>query len=122
MPFAEKFLDHLDYALAPAAHSNQLLLERLDYEHFTGDIVDEIKVRIERASAVVAVLDENNPNVFLEVGYAWGVRKPTVLILHEDCDPPFDVKGQKILRYNRLKQLEERLTHELGGLKSKALI
>jgi hypothetical protein len=42
MPFAEDFLDHWELALQPAAHENNLLIERLDHESFVGDIVNEI--------------------------------------------------------------------------------
>lgn len=122
IPFATKFLDHWQFALEPAAHANQLVIERLDHEQFTGDILAEIRARIERANAVVAVLDGNNPNVFLEVGYAWGVGRPTILALDSQLDPPFDVKGHKMIRYSRIGELHELLTKELKGLLAKAAI
>lgn len=116
MPFKEELLDHWDLAIQPAAHQNQLVIERLDHESFTGDIVQEIRTRIERSRAVFALLDEMNPNVFLEVGYAWGVKKPTILALREGVDAPFDVRGQKMLRYNRLGELKTCLASELSAL------
>lgn len=116
MPFKEKFLDHWEFALEPAAHSNNVVIERLDNEHFVGEILSEIRARIERASAVIALLDDNNPNVFLEVGYAWGVRKPTILALHVETLPPFDVSGHKLIRYKRLGDLRAQLEDSLAGL------
>lgn len=68
MPFSDTYLDHWELAIQPAAHENNVIIERLDHTHFTGEIVSEIRTRIERSAAVVALLDENNPNVFLEVG------------------------------------------------------
>lgn len=116
MPFHESYLDHWELALQPAAHDNNIIIERLDHAYFTGDIVTEIRARIERSAAVVALLDAHNPNVFLEVGYAWGVRKPAILLLHDTHDPPFDVKNQRLIRYNRIGQLKTLLTTEIKGL------
>jgi hypothetical protein len=118
MPFGQNFLDHWELALQPAAHENNLLIERLDHESFVGDIVTEIRNRITKSAAVVALLDGGNPNVFLEVGYAWGVGKPTILVLSETTDPPFDVRGQRIVRYGRIGALKTMLTAELKALAS----
>ncbi len=63
-------------------------------------------------------LDDFNPNVFLEVGYAWGLGKPTVLILREGVEPPFDVQSHRILRYSRLGELRKLVERELAGLVS----
>lgn len=116
MPFSNDYLDHWELAFQPAAHEHNLLIERLDDEHFTGDIVEEIRNRIEKASAMVALLDGHNPNVFLEVGYSWALKKPTLLVLHEHQDAPFDVRSQKIIRYARLGQLKGLLATSLGSL------
>lgn len=121
LPFKSAFLDHWEYAIQPATHEAELVIERLDHEHFTGDIVTEIRDRIARCSAVVALLDENNPNVHLEVGYAWGVGKPTILAMKADAEPAFDVRTQRIIRYDRIGQLKQLLNGELRGLASKGI-
>lgn len=117
MPFDKSFDDHWDFAILPSGHNNGLLIERLDHQFFTGDIVSEIRNRIDKSNAVVALLDQGNPNVFLEVGYAWGVGKPTILILHEAATPPFDVISHKMIRYGRIRDLRDSLDVELAGLK-----
>lgn len=122
MPFNESFLDQWELAMQPAAHDNSVVIERLDHTHFTGDIVSEIRTRIQRSAAVVALLDAHNPNVFLEVGYAWGVQKPTILLLHDEQEPPFDVKNQRLIRYSRVGQLKVLLTKEIQGLLANATI
>jgi hypothetical protein len=116
LPFKDEFLDHWELALQPAAHENRFVIERLDHEHFTGDIVAEIRTRIERSTGVVALLDDHNPNVFLEVGYAWGVKKPALLLLREGVDPPFDVRGQRLIRYQRIAQMKTLLSAELRSI------
>jgi hypothetical protein len=67
-------------------------------------------------------LDEGNPNVFLEVGYAWGVERPTILALHETSEPPFDVRGHKILRYSRIGELKSMVAAELTGLSQQGIL
>ena len=116
MPFAEAYIPHWEQALEPAAHANEMIVERLDRAYFMGEIMAEIRRRIERSSAVLAVLDGLNPNVFLEVGYAWGLGKPTILVMRDGTDAPFDVQGHRILRYTSLQELRKRLEQELAGL------
>lgn len=53
MPFSDTYLDHWELAIQPAAHENNVIIERLDHTHFTGEIVSEIRTRIERSAAVV---------------------------------------------------------------------
>ena len=56
------------------------LCERADLSAFTGDVMDWVRNRIKTAKLVIADLTEANPNVYLEVGYAWGCEVPTVLL------------------------------------------
>lgn len=109
MPFVDKYRDHWELAIEAAGHECGFVCERLDHVTFHGDIVAEIRNRIEKSRAVLALLDESNANVFLEVGYAWGVKRPTLLMLQEGVEAPFDVRGHNIIRYNRLGELKERL-------------
>ena len=118
MPFSEAFDDQYYLAIYPAVQSLGYLCVRLDQKDsiFTGNIVDEIKERIDSASLVVALLDSLNPNVFLEVGYAWGREVPTILIIHEDEAVPFDVSTEKLTMYKRIYQLKEELTEQLRAV------
>jgi hypothetical protein len=38
---------------------------------FTGDVLERVKSQIVASTAIIAVLTGANPNVYLEVGYAW---------------------------------------------------
>ncbi|WP_135213167.1 hypothetical protein [Vitreimonas flagellata] len=116
LPFKDDFRDHWDLAIQPASHECGYICERLDHEIFTGDIVAEIKNRIQKSRAVLALLDEFNANVFLEVGYAWGVGKPTILMLKDGVEAPFDVRAQSIVRYGRLRELKDRVRDVVTAL------
>ncbi len=71
---------------------------------------------------MIAELSGANPNVYLEVGYAWGKSRPTILLIKDDQELRFDVHGQRCLKYERIRDLEESLKKELNELKSKGFI
>jgi len=116
MPFAGRFEDIFHYGIAPSVRAAGLLCERIDQAKFTGDILARMKAKIRSATLLVADLTDANPNVYLEVGFAWAANVPTVLVHHQETELKFDVQGQKCLHYATIKELEENLTAELKGL------
>lgn len=116
MPFADEMDDVFHYGIQGAVNSAGFLCERADLSSFTGDVMDWVKKRIATASLVIADLSTANPNVYLEVGYAWGCGKPTVLLVRDISDLRFDVKSQRCLVYKKIKDLELLLRKELKGL------
>lgn len=119
MPFDKKMEDVYHYGIQNAVNRAGFLCERADRIAFTGDILDLVKRRIREASLVIADLSSSNPNVYLEVGYAWGLDVPTVLITQDSQELKFDVRGQKCIIYSSIQELEEKLGEELLGLKKK---
>lgn len=123
MPFREDMDDVFYYGIQAAVRAAGYICERIDEEAFTGDILERLKARIETSSLVIADLTGDNPNVFLEVGYAWGKGRPTVLVARQGDRPlRFDVQGQRCIRYKSIRNLEEELTKMLGGLKAEGTI
>ena len=116
MPFAESFEDVFYYGITPPVHAAGLLCERIDQVAFTGDIIDRVKERIASSAIVVADLSDANPNVYLEVGFAWGVDIPCILICNHKTDLKFDLRGQRCLLYNTIRELEKSLSAELMAL------
>ena len=116
MPFADSMDDVFHYGIQNAVNGAGYLCERADQSSFTGDVLDWIKKRIASANLVVADLSTANPNVYLEVGYAWGCGKPTILTVRQAEDLKFDVKGQRCLVYKSIKALEDLLRTELANL------
>lgn len=117
MPFAKEFEDRFHYGIHTAIRNAGYLCERADMASFTGDILHWVKDRIDTAELLVADLSGANPNVYLEVGYAWGKGLPTVLLASDEKDLLFDVRGQRCLVYeNSIRVLEQLLTDELGRL------
>ncbi len=113
MPFKKDFDDVYYFGIQGAAHENNLLCERIDQETFTGDILRQILKKIENAKIVIAEITGANPNVYLEIGYAWGHNKPTILLVKNTSDLQFDLQGQKCLTYERIIDLKSTLTNEI---------
>jgi hypothetical protein len=116
MPFAGEMDDVFHYGIQGAVNTAGMLCERADLSIFTGDVVDWVRRRIASATLVVADLSTANPNVYLEVGYAWGCRVPTVLLAKDASDLKFDVRSHRCLVYRSIKHLEELLQRELQKL------
>jgi len=117
MPFSEDMDDLFHYGIQGAVNVAGFLCERADLSTFTGDVMEWVKKRISTSSLVIADLSKANPNVYLEVGYAWGCNKPTVLLVKDTNELKFDVQGQRCIKYKNIKNLEESLTKELSSLK-----
>jgi hypothetical protein len=119
----EKDMDDVFYyGIQQPVRAAGFLCERVDQEAFLGDILDRVKQKIETAAVVIAELTGANPNVYLEIGYAWGKGVPTLLLLKDGQELRFDVRGQRCLKYERIRDLEESLAKELQELKSQGLI
>jgi len=118
MPFAEEMDDIFHYGIQGAVNAAGFLCERADLSTFTGDVIEWVKKRIASSTLVIADLSNANPNVYLEVGFAWGCGRPTVLLCRDATELKFDVKSQRCLVYKKIKDLEESLGKELEGLRN----
>jgi len=116
MPFADKLDDVFHYGIKEPIKKVGFLCERADELSFTGDIMEHVKNRIEQATFVVADLTGASPNVYLEVGYAWGLRRQTILLVNDSDALKFDVSGQRCLVYKSIRDLETMLTKEIANL------
>lgn len=116
MPFAPELDDVFHYGIAGPVKAAGLLCERVDQAVFSGLIIERIRERIDSARVVIADLSLANPNVYLEVGYAWGRARPTILVVRDVKELRFDVQGTRCLVYQNIRHLEELLTKELAAL------
>jgi hypothetical protein len=99
-----------------AVRAAGLVCERADLTSFTGEVMSWAKTRISTADLVIADLSAANPNVYLEVGLAWGFGRRTILIARAGAELTFDVRGQRCLYYSKISELESSLTRELRNL------
>ena len=64
-------------------------------------VIEKIESAIAAAPICVAEVSEDNPNVWLELGYALALSRPTVIICEKDKRPklPFDVQHRSVIFY-----------------------
>lgn len=117
MPFNPHMKDVFYFGIQGPVRDAGLVCERIDHDAFTGDIMQWLKERIATASLVVADLTGANPNVYLEVGYAWGKDRPVVLICSDTEETAFDVRGHKRIVYGSIHDLAQKLGAELIALR-----
>lgn len=118
MPYADEFENVYEYGIYPAVRDCGFICEKVNEVHFTGDIVSRIRQGIESAAVVIADLTGARPNVYLEVGYAWGRSAPVVLLARKGETLHFDVGGHRCIYYGKYAVLAEELRAMLTGLQA----
>lgn len=109
MPFVEEFEDVYQFGIYSTIRRCGYICEKVDESAFAGNIVDRIMDGIRNAEFVIADLTLEKPNVYLEVGYAWGMKKPVLLVAREGQRLHFDVSHHKCLFYKTIGKLAESL-------------
>ncbi|HTN75219.1 MAG TPA: hypothetical protein VL096_08230 [Pirellulaceae bacterium] len=109
MPFTEDFEDMYQFGIYATMRRLGYVCERVDESAFTGNIVERITDGIKNAEFVIADLSLERPNVYLEVGFAWGLKKPVILVAREGQRLHFDLSHHKCLFYRTIGKLSESL-------------
>jgi hypothetical protein len=109
MPFVEEFEDVYQFGIYSTIRRCGYICEKVDESVFAGNIVDRIMDGIRNAQFVVADLTLEKPNVYLEVGYAWGMNKPVILVARDGQRLHFDLSHHKCLFYKTIGKLAETL-------------
>lgn len=79
---------------------------------------DKIFPDIERADICIFEISEiQKPNVFIELGFAQGRNRPSVIIMRNGMIPPSDLAGYDRVEYTSFVNLEEQLSKLLPTLK-----
>ena len=118
MPFTSELDDTYHYGIQNAVRTAGFVCERADLATFVGDVMQWVQNRIRTSSLVIADLTDANPNVYLEVGYAWGCGVPVILLTQDTSHLKFDVRGQRCLVYGSIQELEKSLRAELENLRA----
>lgn len=121
MPFAEEYDDTFE-AMLGAAKAAKAVAKRVDREDYEGNVVERIHERLRTAAAVIADLSESKPNVFYEMGFAYGASKLVIPISSTPVDDlPFNVRNLNVIEYGKgqtvelRKKLAKRLKAALAG-------
>jgi hypothetical protein len=109
---------------APAIQAAGATPIRADEVLGTYPVIEKIENALKKSAIAFAEVSENNPNVFLEVGYAIALGIPLVIV----CDKtkrdklPFDIQHRPVIFYSTHAQSDfERLRHDVERGVSAAL-
>jgi hypothetical protein len=118
MPFSDAMSRIYDDGILPAATACGFDCLRADREVLTEDVVQWVKDRISDADLIIADVTGANPNVYLEIGYAWGTGKRTLLVTQDPKQLLFDVRTHGCLVYESAESLEQLLRRSLPAFRS----
>ncbi len=100
MPLAHRFNLVYTEGIKPWVEAVGLKCARADENPRPGFVFGHIEESIRGASVIVADLTGLNTNVVLELGVAWGCRKPTVLVSQDPLGAlPFDLRPFRAMQY-----------------------
>lgn len=101
MPFHDPFDRYYARVFTPAIAAAGLIPLRGDSIFRAGDVVRQLAQAILAADVVLAELSMLNANVYYELGLAHALLKPTVLVTQNVDVVPFDLRGGRVIRYER---------------------
>ena len=89
---------------------------RADEKFDTPEVICTICKNIQESSLIIADLTGKNPNVFLEVGLAFGLGKYVAFLSQNPDDMPFDTRTFRTIMYEpeKLEDLKEKITNLLS--------
>lgn len=114
----------LEYIIKPAVFEHGYYAFRADEVTEPGMISDQVIIDTLESDLVIADLTSHNANAFYELGIRHtGSNKPTIHMILEDEDPPFDVKDHRYIPYRLdnprdLSSAMKRLSEVVGSLGS----
>lgn len=87
--------------IKPALEKAGLRPRRADEILGLTPVIEKIEVAISNSPICVAEVTEDNPNVWLELGYALALGRPTVILCEKQVRPklPFDVQHRSVVFY-----------------------
>jgi nucleoside 2-deoxyribosyltransferase len=103
--------------IRPALIKANVEPQRADEILGLNPIVEKIERAIEAAAICVAEVSEDNPNVWLELGYALALNRPTVIVCDRAVRPrlPFDIQHRPVIMYRTdSRSGYEELERDLG--------
>ena len=123
MPFDESFDGIYTGFIVPIVEKCGFQVARADDLANAQSIMKDIVSEISNTDIVIADLTSQNPNVFYELGLSHAMNKPTILLVQDIDDVPFDLKPYRVITYGEhftemdraRNDLADRLTGAIRG-------
>lgn len=98
----DKSYDNVYKSYEKVCRKNDLEAVRTDHTTDLQSITKRILEGIEKSDFVLADVSEMSPNVFYEIGYAKGLKRPVIITAKKGTEIPFDIKDLPIIFYKNL--------------------
>jgi nucleoside 2-deoxyribosyltransferase len=121
MQFSKEYNELYEEVIKPVSEKFGYECLRADEYYTSTPIISDIISSIQEATAIIAEITPDNPNVFYEIGYSHAIKKPTILLCDKKREKlPFDVSSFRTLFYENTiagkKKVEESLTKYLENI------
>jgi len=120
IPFSGKFQDIYTNGIKKILEDSGWTCQRADEKFDTPEVICTICKSIQESNLIIADLTGRNPNVFLEIGLAFGLEKHVILLSQNSNDIPFDARTFRTLIYNpiELEDLKNRIQTLVESIKT----
>ncbi len=120
--FSKPEIDDLREAIEKGFEGTGLNAYYADREVGQAHILDKIKGRISRTQfGIYDITNIRKTNVFLELGFAMGVKKPFYIICKRGTEVPSDLQGLDRIEYESHKELTEHIKTKIAKNEIKRL-
>lgn len=116
MPFTPDFYDVYYLGIHEVVTSLGYSCKRADEIEFVGDIMSKIYESIANARLIIGEVSVQNANVYYELGYAFALTKPVILLTKDLSSAPFDMRGQNHIVYKNIVDLRKKLKNRLSSI------
>ena len=98
---AGKYDRRYNETIKPALIKANVEPQRADEILGLNPVIEKIETAIAAAAICVAEVSEDNPNVWVELGYALALNRPTVILCDKAIRPrlPFDIQHRPVIMY-----------------------
>jgi hypothetical protein len=113
LPSTAEMEDVFVLGIQESVESAGYLCEKLDLTGLDPEVLKRARSRIDTAALVIADLTGANPGAYLGIGYAWGRKRPTLLLVKKGPKAKFDIPDQPCLAYVNVTDLRKKLKADL---------
>lgn len=101
MDFSEEFEYIYSEVIKLVCKELDIECYRADEYNYPGSIIKDILDSIRDSDIIIVDITPDNPNVYLEVGYAYALEKNPILLMNKERKKlPFDISGFRVIMYN----------------------
>ncbi|MBT7092062.1 MAG: hypothetical protein HN936_02375 [Bacteroidetes bacterium] len=116
MPFKDEYLDSFNYGVKPALESIGYSFFKADEDISNTDIMCKICRELQACSIALINISGLNPNVMLELGLAYGIGKPVIILKDKDTKAIADLGSLEYIKYDHAYDLMQKLIKGLPNI------